>query len=669
MNLFNLNKKKENREGKKRHLIFTRFFEHSAKKYNNESRLESIVTISLQYLLAILLSIASTYFIFYFKTYLGQSILVIFLFTSVLISGIIGGLGPAILTTFLCALGMFYLFMPSYLPFNILNTYASQLIAFIIEGVFAGLILEARLKNNRSLRSRVQEQAVIAQLGQYALATNNLTLLFNKTLSLISETLGIKYCKILELLPGKKSLLLKAGMGWQPGLVGHSIISISPNSQPAFALNSIEPVIIRDLKKEKRFYPLEILISHGIVSSLNVVIPGKRGPYGILGIDSIKRRNFTHDDLYFIQAIANILATAIEKKSSEQDLRDSEIKFKKLFDSNIVGAFISDFNGTFLEANDALLNLIGYTREDLKTGIVQRDQLTAANYEYLSEKAVHDLKTKGKSDIYEKEYITKSGNKIPVLIAVSRIDAKNNTCVGFVLDISKQKEIEKRKDEFISIASHELKTPVTTLKILTQFLKQKAKVKNESEQLKYLDKMDNQVDKLTDLISDLLDLTKIQAGKLELHKKIFNLNDLVKEISEDIQALTTTHKIVVKADLKDAVLGDRDRIGQVITNLLTNAVKYSPKGSDIILKSENKDGFARVSVTDFGAGIDKEYQKSIFEQFFRVHNDATYPGLGMGLFISNQIIQRHDGKIWVESEKNKGSTFYFTIPIPTNIYE
>lgn len=238
-------------------------------------------------------------------------------------------------------------------------------------------------------------------------------------------------------------------------------------------------------------------------------------------------------------------------------------------------------------------------------------------------------------------------------------------------DVTEEKKLEQDRDVFFAMTSHELKTPVTTLKILTQFLKQKFTTSGEGESLTYLNKMDKQVTRLTELINDLLDVTKIHAGKLEIHEKIFNLNELVRECVDDLQSVTTSHTFTLKEGIEQAVLGDRDRIGQVITNLLTNAIKYSPKKTEILILTQEKDGKAIVSVQDRGIGIAKKYQQSIFKQFFRLHknSDTTYPGLGMGLFISYQIIQRHGGKIWVESEKGKGSTFYFSLPLLTTLNE
>ncbi|MGZ4049387.1 MAG: sensor histidine kinase [Bacteroidia bacterium] len=226
-------------------------------------------------------------------------------------------------------------------------------------------------------------------------------------------------------------------------------------------------------------------------------------------------------------------------------------------------------------------------------------------------------------------------------------------------------ELMNRKDDFLSIASHELKTPVTSLKAYTQLLQMDAQANADIKRESMLSKMDMQVDKLTNLITDLLDTSKMQNGKLVYNKHFFQLNDLVKEIVDEIQINATAHKIIIEKNAPLQLYGDRERIGQVLSNLLSNAVKYCPDCKNIIVNLVKDDEAAICSVRDFGYGINETQKNKIFERFYRVsgNNLHTYPGLGIGLFIAKEIIERHNGKIWFESEEGKGSIFYFSLPI------
>jgi PAS domain S-box-containing protein/excisionase family DNA binding protein len=257
----------------------------------------------------------------------------------------------------------------------------------------------------------------------------------------------------------------------------------------------------------------------------------------------------------------------------------------------------------------------------------------------------------------------------PFLTRVVPIRDRGNHIVrwfGTNTDITKQIELEKQKDEFLGIASHELKTPVTSIKAYTQVLERLFQRNGDIKSAEMLSKMGVQVDKLSNLIGDLLDVTKIRSGRIKFHEEYFDFNELVQQIVEELQLTTDKHEIVKEFSATRTIFGDRDRIGQVISNLISNAIKYSPKSSKIIVKTEANHDNITLCVQDFGIGIPKEKQGKVFEQFFRVsgEREITFPGLGLGLYVSSQIIQREGGKIWVNSIRGKGSSFYFSLPLP-----
>ncbi len=226
-----------------------------------------------------------------------------------------------------------------------------------------------------------------------------------------------------------------------------------------------------------------------------------------------------------------------------------------------------------------------------------------------------------------------------------------------------QKAITLR-NEFITVASHELKTPVTSLKMYTQVLERQLERKGDKVLAHRFSIMDEQIDKLSKLIGDLLDVSKIQHGKLEFDLKKFNLNELVKEIVKTMQDTSKKHTIVIKGKIRRTMFGDKYRIYQVITNLLTNAIKYSPHENKVIVQLTPEKNSAVVTVQDFGIGIESDQLKKVFNQYYRVTNseEKTFPGLGMGLYISNEIVKRHGGKMSVISSRGKGSQFTFTLP-------
>ncbi len=244
-------------------------------------------------------------------------------------------------------------------------------------------------------------------------------------------------------------------------------------------------------------------------------------------------------------------------------------------------------------------------------------------------------------------------------------DDKPSRIIGTLQDVTKIKNEQKRKDEFMGVVAHELRTPVTSLKAFAQFLLRKTEVGGDEKSAQLLQKMEKQIDRLNLLIQDLLDVTKVEEGKIQLREDEYDFVNLLNEIVEQMQS-TTSKKLIVENNIESAsIFGDRDRIGQVLINLISNAVKYAPGEEPVQINLSIKNNQINCSVKDKGIGISKENQKNIFERYYRAvesHSD-TFPGLGLGLYISAEIIKRQNGKISVESEKDKGAEFTFSIPL------
>lgn len=241
---------------------------------------------------------------------------------------------------------------------------------------------------------------------------------------------------------------------------------------------------------------------------------------------------------------------------------------------------------------------------------------------------------------------------------------------GSSTDIDEQKQLEQRKNAFISMASHELKTPVTSLKGFTQILQRRLRQQNaDPSTLLFVDRMDAQLRRMTNLISDLLDLSKMQTGALSIQETLFDLDALVRETVENVQAISVTHTIRVEGATRATIHGDPDRIGQALTNVLANAIKYSPDADTVIVHLRADDAWAEIAVQDFGLGIAEKYHERIFDQFFQANDaaDGTFPGLGIGLYIAHTFVARHGGRLWVESAPGAGSLFRFTLPLASKL--
>jgi PAS domain S-box-containing protein len=531
------------------------------------------------------------------------------------------------------------------------------------------------------------------------------------------------------------------------------------------------------------------------------------------GQREVRYFNFVYQPLRNSEGgVDGILIHAVEVTEQvhrRQKIQESESRLQRLVNSNVIGVSFTHADGAIIDANERLLRMLGYARDDVAAGRLSWSTLTPPEYAARDREAVQEIKREGAvSQPYEKEYFDKDGNRIPVLVGGAALNAARNEIVTFVIDmrphkqlerelrqakgqleailqnagdgitvhdaeghmlyvnevaarmsgfpsvavmlsasrevyhqtlqrfvvrdedghvlkpeefpgrralrdgcaiqqllnyydtvsgrsfwsliksqpifneegraqlvvnvlvdVSEQQELEQRKNEFISMASHELKTPLTALKGFTTILQRRLSRQGDEQGLHYLARMDRQLEKLTGLVNELLDLSKMEAGTLALQEEVVDLTALIEEIVEDVQGTTTTHRISIEERADIHTIGDRDRLGQVLINLLTNAIKYSPEADRVIVRAVVDGEQARVSVQDFGIGIAQAHHGQVFDRFYQVTDPRgkTYPGLGLGLYIAQEIIRRHAGTIWVESSKGKGATFFFTLPLARGV--
>jgi len=236
---------------------------------------------------------------------------------------------------------------------------------------------------------------------------------------------------------------------------------------------------------------------------------------------------------------------------------------------------------------------------------------------------------------------------------------------GVINEITEKKLDEIRKNDFIAMVSHELKTPLTSVKGYIQLMQRKL-IKTEDEAFpKMLDKTDLQINKMTAMINGFLDISRLESGKIHINREFFDLSILIKEAEEEFSATTSSHILVFDPVESVKITADRNKIGQVIHNLISNAFKYSPNGSTIHVSCTADDEFAYVNVRDNGKGIKPEDATHIFDRYYRVENDNMHSisGFGIGLYLCSEIINRHKGTISVESEIGRGSDFVFSLPL------
>lgn len=393
--------------------------------------------------------------------------------------------------------------------------------------------------------------------------------------------------------------------------------------------------------------------AHEIVLDILEFKNGKiveRNGYAVIGDDGIYYAwNWTFRDV-------------TRQKQIEKEIRDSEERFRSLAQTLPQLVWVTDAQGN---QEFASLKWEEYSGVKPNGEAEWKAIVHPEDYEGINATWVFSLTT---GNTYKAEVRLK--NKIGeyrwhAVMGEPVLDQHNKIIkwVGAFTDIHEQKLNDERKDEFLSIASHEMKTPLTTAKAYLQMLEISMDECEDEEAYLFTKKANQSVDRLTELVSELLDVSKIRLGKLQYNLTDFNFNEMIEDTVESIQLTSSTHKIIKTGNVCDHVYGDKDRLQQVVINLLNNAIKYSPGATEVFITVNQQNGSIQVSVEDFGIGIAQSSLNKIFDKYHRIEEHAVhYQGLGIGLFISYEIIQRHTGKLWAESEPEKGSTFYFSIP-------
>ncbi len=401
-------------------------------------------------------------------------------------------------------------------------------------------------------------------------------------------------------------------------------------------------------------------LSAGVIKPLN-----KNGKLvSILFVHQKNARDWTEEDIKTIEEVANRTWLAIEGAKVETELIESEERVRLATDVAKMFSWEYDFNTKNIKYSENTSRITGLRpKENFDENISfihPDDQSILLRHIELAigTNGKFDFEIRLKASEVKFEWYRISG------AVIKGAGNKPIRAVGIAQNITEQKALQQQKDDFIGIASHELKTPVTSIKTYTEILQELFEVANDQEKASLMHKLDEQVDRLTELIKALVDTTKIAEGELPLSKEKLDLNNVLTDALDDLKPMSTKHNIEFNPGKIKPVEIDHERINQVIGNLLTNAIKFSPEGTKIILTTKGDENGVTVSIRDHGIGIAPELLNRVFERFFRVNNPQinTFPGMGLGLYISAGIISRHNGTIRVESKVGDGSTFYFTIP-------
>ena len=375
------------------------------------------------------------------------------------------------------------------------------------------------------------------------------------------------------------------------------------------------------------------------------------------------------------------------QKQSESALKKSEAHFRHIFESNMLGVMFWESDGEIVDANTRFLEIIGYSREDLQAGLIHWDELTPPEWEDVDRQVIEQIKRNRVCNPVEKEYFRKDGSRVPIVLGGSLLENSINTGVSFVLDITERKQIEKEraqlfvserearkqaeaanlaKDEFVAMVSHDLRSPLNAVLGWLEILRRNIDDLETRNQAIEIIKRSAKTQDI--LIQDLLDISRIVQGTIELKISPVNLQSIIKGVIDSVYPIAIAKNIQLESEIDSTInttMGDANRLGQVFANLLSNAIKFTPESGYIKVCLQQVENIAQITVKDTGKGISSELLPYIFERFHQGKDIETkQKGLGLGLAIARHLVKLHNGTIKAESAgEGKGTTFIVILPL------
>jgi signal transduction histidine kinase len=508
-------------------------------------------------------------------------------------------------------------------------------------------------------------QAALATLGQRALAGIAYDELAQMAADSLARVMEVPMVEVLELEPDRRELLLVAGVGWQPGMIGHATVKAGLGSQGGYTLTTVGPVVVEDLRAETRFTPPALLADHGVVSGLTVVIGSPANPYGVLGTHLSDHRTFAEEDVNFLQAVANVLAAARERQNDEERLsalaaaeQARAAQLKGVIESIGDAVVVCDAIGSVVLSNPAADALLAGNLSDGLAGIMRAFVWpTGVTAGELTPGRGIELRIGDDTD----RWIELSA--FPILS-----DGGAGGAGGTILvlrDYPAAPSARAVRDAFLGVLSHELRTPVTAIYGNSEILARKSAASISDEvRREMFDDIRSEADRLYRLVENLLVLSRVERQGLTIDAEPVLLQRLIPRVvdSESTRWPNAAWKTELPADLPP-VAAEETYIEQVLRNLLGNAAKYGGDGP-VTVSASDTGRTVTVRVSDAGPGFPEDESGRLFDLFYRSPSSVKRaPGAGIGLFVSRQLAIAMGGRMTARNLPGGGAEFSFEIPV------
>ncbi len=538
------------------------------------------------------------------------------------------------------------------------------------------LSLKEPHKKEELLR-RSRELSALLTIAQTATQSLDTEKILNDTLDKSLEILGFKvgYIRTLDLEAG--GLAVRAARGFSsPEFFANVIPLDSPHRSVAkIVFETREPYISSDIREDTSFRH-GFMAREGLISAAFVPVMSKNRVIGLMMVGSSKLHKFSQEEVNLLMTFGSQLGASLENAQLYDEVNKSKVYIENLVENAGDAIVSTDMGDRILTWNRGAEVIFGYTKEEAvgkSLAILLAPERS---------KELEDIRTKvkltGVIRNLEVRRKRKDGVFIDVALAVSPINDKAGNITAFLhlaKDITEKmryeqrlKELDRMKSDFVSNVSHELRTPLTAIKASVDNMLDGITGPLGEKQARYLTRIKSNTDRLARLINDLLDLSRIEAGKIDLKPTHLLLVTLTKEVAESLRPVAVEKLIsleVASPDIGMTAWADRDKVIQVLMNLISNAVKFTPQHGKVTLAiQKNGNEWVQISVSDTGPGILPKEANKIFAKFYQIAplGKEKTKGTGLGLAISKALVEMHGGKIWVESKVGRGSTFCFTLP-------
>lgn len=534
-----------------------------------------------------------------------------------------------------------------------------------------------RRSRKRIRLNRAEELSALLTIAQTASQSLDTQKILNDTLDKSLEILGFDVGYIRTLDSDGKNLIVRVARGLtSPAFLQSAIHLDTPDPIVGkVVFQTRQPYISTDIRKDSRFR-FRLMEQEGLISAAFIPIMSKNRVMGFITVGSKRLHQFSKREINLVEGFSSQLAMALENAELYDEVNREKAYIENLVENAGDAIVSTDIEHWILTWNRGAEVIFGYNKAEVM-GRNLAVLLPQDRFGELEEMPEH-VKRTGVIRNLETQRRRKDGSVIDVVLAVSPVEDSEGQTIGFLhlaKDITEKKryeqrlkELDKMKSDFVSNVSHELRTPLTAIKGSVDNMLDGLTGSINEKQLRYLTRVKSNVDRLSRLINDTLDLSKIESGKTELKPAQLALDTLAREIVENLRPLANEKAIrieVLSPGPSVKAWADRDKVTQVFMNLIGNALKFTPpQGRVTVAVRQNGDQWVQVSVSDTGPGIPLEEAAKIFDKFYQIAHVAKQKtkGTGLGLSISKALIEMHGGKIWLESEAGKGSAFFFTLP-------